>query len=303
MIESYPKIYNLGHPAVREISSVPVYVEEKIDGSQFSFCSRRGELEFRSKGRQFLVGAEDKMFQEAVRRVIRVQSLLKDGWIYRGEYLQKPKHNALAYNRVPANHIMIFDIWTGKEWLNTFEKRAEAARLEFETVPLLHSGDWSLEILQDLLQRESVLGGPRIEGVVVKPSDYNLWGRDGHVLMGKFVSEAFREVAKKEWKSANPTGKDFVAALAESYRTERRWEKAVERRRDAGELLQDPKDIGPLIRAIQEDIFEEESDNIKEQLFHWAKDVIKRKSVAGFAEWYKELLLKEQFSEEKQDAV
>ncbi len=34
---SYPKIYGLGHKAITELLSDNVMVEEKIDGSQFSF--------------------------------------------------------------------------------------------------------------------------------------------------------------------------------------------------------------------------------------------------------------------------
>jgi hypothetical protein len=36
-IGSYPKIYNLGHKAVRDIFKEPVTAQEKVDGSQFSF--------------------------------------------------------------------------------------------------------------------------------------------------------------------------------------------------------------------------------------------------------------------------
>jgi ATP-dependent RNA circularization protein (DNA/RNA ligase family) len=44
MILSYPSIYALGHRAIRELFDGPVVVEEKIDGSQFSFgvSARRG---------------------------------------------------------------------------------------------------------------------------------------------------------------------------------------------------------------------------------------------------------------------
>jgi len=37
MINSYPKIYNLGHRAVREIFEEAVIFQEKVDGSQISF--------------------------------------------------------------------------------------------------------------------------------------------------------------------------------------------------------------------------------------------------------------------------
>lgn len=37
MIESYPKIYNMGHAAIAELLLGEVTVEEKVDGSQISF--------------------------------------------------------------------------------------------------------------------------------------------------------------------------------------------------------------------------------------------------------------------------
>ena len=46
---SYPKVYALGHPATKDIFSGEVLVEEKIDGSQFSFGVIDGVLRTRSK--------------------------------------------------------------------------------------------------------------------------------------------------------------------------------------------------------------------------------------------------------------
>ena len=34
---SYPSIFNLGHKAIQNLLTVDVNVEEKVDGSQFSF--------------------------------------------------------------------------------------------------------------------------------------------------------------------------------------------------------------------------------------------------------------------------
>ena len=36
-ISSYPKIYSLGHAAILDLLDGRVIVEEKVDGSQFSF--------------------------------------------------------------------------------------------------------------------------------------------------------------------------------------------------------------------------------------------------------------------------
>lgn len=297
VIEAYPKIYNLGHRAIRDLSKVPVILEEKVDGSQFSFTKVDGELQFRSKGRAFVEGAEDKMFNLGVQAVRERFDMLQEGWVYRGEYLNKPKHNTLEYKVIPAGYVAIFDIqYPDGEFLTPFDKKVEAQRLDFSHVPYIVGGVVEDEkVLLEFLERESFLGGPTVEGVVLKPIDYDLYGIDGRVLMGKFVSEKFKEQNGKQWKQSNPTGRDILALLGETYRHENRWKKAVQHLRDEGRLEGSPKDIGPLIAEAKRDLLSEEVDEIKERLFKWASPHILRKSTAGLAEWYKEELLKEQF--------
>ncbi len=52
-----------------------------------------------------------------------------------------------------------------------------------------------------------------------------------------------------------------------------------------------PKDIGILIPEIVRDLDEEEGDYIKEKLYNCYMKDIRRASIAGVAEWYKEKLL------------
>ena len=87
MIASYPSIYNLGHKAVLDIFSSPVTVQEKVDGSQFSFgvfeVNGESVLRCRSKGAEVNVFAPDKMFSKAVESVKAREHLLVPGWTYR----------------------------------------------------------------------------------------------------------------------------------------------------------------------------------------------------------------------------
>ena len=134
---SYPSIFNLGHRAVSELLTQSVLVEEKIDGSQFSFGRFGGELRCRSKGAVLNNVAPEKMFARAVE--VASQLDLHDGWTYRAEYLQKPKHNTLVYERTPANNLIIFDINDGHEFYMSYDdKAAEARRLGLEIVPRLY---------------------------------------------------------------------------------------------------------------------------------------------------------------------
>lgn len=294
-ISSYSKVYAIGHKAIEGLLDGEVLVEEKVDGSQFSMCRLEdGTLLCRSRGTMQSVETPDQMFEKAI--AVAKSLNLHPGWVYRGEYLRAPKHNTLAYARIPRNHIIIFDIETAPAtFLSYPEKAKEAERIGLEVVPLMFEGRVeSLEMLLGFLDRESVLGGTAIEGVVVKR--YDLFTPDGKVAMGKYVSERFKEKHEKDWKKRNPSKRDLIEMLVETYRTEARWEKAVQHLRDRGELEGSPRDIGALIREIAVDVQEECAEEIKEILFRHFWPQVRRGIVKGAAEWYKEKLAEAVFA-------
>lgn len=296
MIHSYSNVYQIGHKAIQNLFDGDVIIEEKVDGSQFSFGVIDGELQVRSHGKQMLVDAPEKMFNKIVEHVKTIKDNLHPGWTYRGEYLEKPKHNVLCYLRTPKNYFIGFDIMSEnqEEYFSYDEKLTEYSRIGFEVVPLIFSGKvTSVEMFTDFLERDSVLGGTKIEGVVVK--NYSQFSLDKKVCMGKYVSERFKEVAQKDWKERNPVGKDIVLLLGERFHTEARWQKAVIHLREAGILDGSPKDIGNLIKAAKDDIQKECQEEIKDTLYKWAIDNILRRSVAGLPEWYKDQLLNQSF--------
>lgn len=305
---AYPKAYNLGHRALKDLFVGPVLVEEKVDGSQFSFGTYINGggvtiLRCRSKGTQLNLVAPEKMFTRAIETVQKLQPNLKIGWTYRAEYLAKPKHNTYVYDRIPKDHLIIFDVNRGEEdYLSYEEKQKEAGRLGLETVPAIYQGTVDdITMFRELLETTSILGGQKVEGLVIK--NYAQFGPDGKVVMGKFVSEEFREAHTKDWKESNPGGKDIIVRLREVYRTTACWQKSVQHLQEEGKLEQSPRDIGLLIKAVQTDIEEECSDEIKDALFKWAWGDIRRGVVRGLPEWYKEELLKAQFESEDERAM
>lgn len=292
---SYPSIFAVGHRAAAELFEGPVTIEEKVDGSQFSFGVFDGQIKCRSKGQQLIVDAPEQLFTRAVESVKKRAHLLRDGWTYRAEYLQKPKHNTLGYSRIPEDHLIIFDVCPAEETYLPWEQKAEEAfRIGLEVVPLLYAGEIaSADELARFLDRESVLGGAKIEGFVVK--NYAKFGPDKKVLLGKFVSEAFKEAHGVQWKVSNPNSKDVVQAIIESYKTDARWQKAVGHLRDAGTLQQSPRDIAALIKEVQADVFRECENEIRDALMKWARPQITRGIVAGLPEWYKGKLMADAF--------
>lgn len=292
-LHSYPKVYTVGHRAVAELFIGDVLVEEKVDGSQFSFSRVNGEILLRSRGTKVYPETAG-MFSLAVTAVEELKDLLHEGWVYRAEYLMKPKHNVLAYERVPKLNLMLFDINTGEEcYLSRSEKEIEAARIGMEITPVMYFGPVSKsEDIYAFLEQRSVLGG-NVEGVVIK--NYARFGMDKKVLMGKFVSEDFKETHSKEWKASNPTISDVVERIIATLRSEVRWEKSVQRLRDAGKLEHSPRDIGFLIKEVQSDIKAEEIEFISQKLTEFALPRVLRASTCGLPEWYKRTLLERAF--------
>jgi len=325
-IYSYPTVYAIGHSAIRDLFSGPVVVEEKIDGSQFSmmrvpvvatgfmytrdepviatgFMYTRDEvvdyeLVCRSKGKDLVIDAPETMFEPAV--AVAKGLDLHPGWIYRCEFLAKPKHNTLPYSRTPAKGLIIYDIGTELEtYMEPVDRAKEAARLGLETVPVMFVGTvHSLAELEGFLDRASILGGTKVEGVVVK--NYALFTPEKKVAMGKYVSEAFKETHDVDWRKRNPTGADVVQRLIDRYRTDTRWEKAIQHLRDAGTLESSPRDIGALIKEVPADVRKECEEEIKVALFAHVWPAIQRGITRGLPEWYKQRLAESAFGEETQ---
>lgn len=290
---AYTSPLNLGHRATADLFDGPVLIEEKIDGSQFSFGVFNGDVKCRSSGQQIDLD-NPGMFAMGVASVKARAGLLHDGWTYRGEFLSKPKHNSLGYERHPNSHIILFDVNTAQEAYLTYdEKAAEASRVNLEVVPRFFEGELpkgpeTIAKIEAFLANASILGDVPIEGVVIK--NYAKFNPDGKALVGKLVSASFRELHAKEWKTANPCQGDIVVQIVKQHKTEARWQKAVQHLTEAGKIDGSLKDIGTIIKEIPADLRKDYEVEIKEFLFAWAWPQISRMVVAGAAEWYKQKL-------------
>ncbi len=292
IIHAFPKIFSIGQDYIADIFADEVEVTEKVDGSQWIWGRAGGELHMRSKGKMQHPGAVDKMFTEAADYVMGLD--LPDDIVFYGEFLRKPKHNTLAYERTPKNHIALFGASTvgGTFVAEHAELAALAESIGLEAVPLLYSGRVaSVEHLHKLLEVESYLGGTTVEGVVVKNFNrpFLLGGQLIPLMCGKYVSEAFKEKHVKDWNREN-TSRGKWDVFRDQYRSEARWEKAVQHLRDDGLLENAPRDIGPLIKEIQRDITEEEIDTIKAFLWSEFGGDLLRRAIHGAPEWYKQRL-------------
>lgn len=114
MLKSFPKIFAVGDRHIQKLFDGTVEITEKVDGSQFVFGKIDGELMCRSKGANIVMDAPEKMFSEAVEYVKSIEEKISDGHVYYAEYLKKPRHNTLAYDRIPQNYLVLFG-WSIKD--------------------------------------------------------------------------------------------------------------------------------------------------------------------------------------------
>lgn len=302
------KTWAIGSRYTIDLFAGEVEITEKVDGSQFGFGLHCGNVVCRSKGAVNIQACPPSMFNNAIAHVLSMSHMMKPGYFYFGETLNKPKHNALKYNRVPKNHIALFAVMDEQGTFLLYDEICEhAALLNVDVVPLLYRGVWGVEPSEILkyVDQESFLGGPKIEGVVVKNYTQSLDISDRHypILCGKYVSEAFKEVAQT--KSKSRLSENNVGSLFESYHTEARWHKAIQHLREQDRLKNSPSDIGFIIREIHRDVLEEEEENIKDQLWNMHKKRFLGHVVSGFPEFYKKQLVEDLDSteNEKQEAA
>lgn len=299
-MSGYPSIYNLGHPAVASILEYSVAVEEKVDGSQMSFwVDETGDLQLRSKKAVINPFSPPDLFKGATATLLLLhqQSKIPPGPVFRGESVQSPKHNSLAYERVPHGNLVLFDV---EEQPHQFQppwmKRVQADFLGLEVVPSYFSGIVeSRGQLEALLEARPFLGGPMIEGVVIKA--YGVYGPDKKTLMAKWVRPEFVELHATEWKKSNPSKADLLEDLGKRFATPARWEKAVLHLREQGYIEDSPRDIGRLISEVRDDVAKEEVDRIKDALWSRFQREILGGATRGLPEWYKARLVDQQFKE------
>ena len=83
--------------------------------------------------------------------------------------------------------------------------------------------------------------------------------------------------------------------MIERYRTPARWQKSVQHLRENGTLDGSPRDIGPLMKEVGQDVLRECEDEIKDYLFDHYWKQIQRGITAGLPEWWKQELAQSSF--------
>lgn len=301
-LSRYPKVWGADNAnTVPLFDGRPIQIQEKIDGSQFTFAvDVEGVLRLRSKGREIYLPVEDKLFRKASEWCDANRDRLVPGLLYRGEAMCSPKHNTLEYQSSPDCGFVLYDVMEpGDIRMDADQAEALAEGLGVPWAPIFFAGtpagDAPKErkaFAEGFVTRDSVLGG-RIEGVVVKPVVPVYDDRTGRLLTAKIVAPDFKEANNLDWKRRHPPGKEVREEIGQSFATGARFQKAVQYLRESGALEGSPRDIGPLLRRLNEDFDEECVGLAKDALWKWAGKLIKKKATAGFPEWYKARLAEE----------
>ena len=297
----YPKVLQLGSYQTERALIGNVVVQEKIDGSQFRFwININGEVEYGSHHRQIHVGENYGMFKEAIEYLESIKEKIvfffPQMTYFFCEYLQKPKQNCLKYTNVPTNNLILFDMFFDGKWFSYQSLQNNAMTLNIDVIPQFHTGEATIDLLRGFFDRESFLGGEKIEGVVVKNYHEDIMiGGQLRPLFVKLVRSEFRERNSGEHAGHKQTLEEWMGG----FKTEARWQKAVQAMKEAGKLETSPRDIGPLFVHVHKDISEEEKENISHHLYRHFIGEILRRSTAGLADWYKELLVKNIFGEQE----
>lgn len=297
-LPQYTKLFAVGTRNVKSIFDEEVEITEKIDGSMFRFGKINGELLIGSKSCLLDQEKPENLFTEAVAYVKSIQDELINNVVYYGECLKRPKHNTLVYDFIPRNHIALFGMYYQEQgsFEEDYDLMAECARqIDVDVVPIIYKGKvTNEEQLKSILERTSYLGGCHIEGVVIKNYSKQCVLTPDVIFpfMGaKFVSENFKEVHRSRCNSEEKPNSKWES-FCEQYRTPARWDKAVIHLKEKGLLDESPKDIGAIMKEIQEDIASEEKENIKDFLWELHKKSLLSNAVKGVPQWYKDKVMK-----------
>lgn len=295
----YPKIRTFGYKGTEKLKDLPVFISEKLDGSNVSIhCITVGypcgtvRKELRLASRTRWIDIESKQFTFFLLWVKEHEQQLLNGLepgeVLWGEFCNN--HNILKYERKSPFVMFDFSYTTplGERIFQSFESSNVWSAYKvrrgwdfFDIVPCVSRPNLIgvANLLEEWNKNKSMLGGP-IEGIVIK--NYEHRDDDGQPLFVKIVNESFKEDFKKTYA----VGDSLEETLCQAVFSEARFRKGVQRLKENEEYAGTVKDIPKILSIIQKDIEEESMDTIKEFLLkkYWtpAKKLLNYKIVQRY---------------------
>jgi len=289
----YPKVHNIGSKGFERIFDLPVEISEKLDGSNVSIhrTSEGLKLASRSKWLSHQSPGDAGMFSKFVNWVRCSEfdlSCLPDGSALWGEFCNN--HNVLKYEKTcpfvlfdisvtdefgnrqflpRQNWNRFFSYWFGSDDFMYEHLNPVKTLLAPNYAPPTILGKDVKDTLDELLKVPSMLGG-KIEGIAIK--NYTELTSHGELLFCKYVAPEFKEQHRVSTKGL--PGEPIEKQIADNYYNDARLVKGILKLKELGKWAGTVKDIGPLIGVINQDIFTECEQDIKEDLFgHFWKQI------------------------------
>lgn len=269
MTRTMPKTRRLGAGRTNQLmrSGRTCTVEEKVDGSLVCWTwNELTGLEVWGSRHQIDVADPSDTYKGVVRFIegLAAKGLLRPSWTYWAEVIDSPRPRTLGYDRPARNGLVLWDVQRQSgDYLGEFEKEIVAKSLDVDCAPVLHRGPLTLHLLATLVETsEPLLGGDRVEGVVIKDAD----DISAERLVAKYVADEFLESHLGEEFKLPDDRRALVSSLVGAVVTVPRMEKMRMAMADDGVLSNTPRDIGELCRRVREDIRAEELPEMHRQL-------------------------------------
>lgn len=252
-LKKFPKVRPIGHPDTEAVTSPGnVYVLEKMDGANFRFGKRDGEILFGSRNNVYKNPKDiPNAFQHAVKFVQeRVSPAdLSEGMTYFGEAMHS---HTLEYNWQSVPSVLGYAIYDGDE--DAFKPFPTVSRiygnLSIPTVPMVEVTRGP-DLNKDYKVPESEYRDGVAEGVV-------FWHKNAE--RAKLRSEEFKE--KHDGPTASPVDFEAHGKLVKKYCTNTRIDKRINDLLDEGHTLGRPLMGEGLPINVARDVFEEHADEI-----------------------------------------
>lgn len=305
-MKKFPKVLGLGQPLLSEIFDDPIDLTSKIDGSQCRIHLTESNVQCGSKNVDM---ADMKMFDLAYQQADRIWKE-KVWWTFGDditlftEFLNKPKHNVLKYDRVPRNNLYLFGALNDGKHLKTEELIELANELQIEPPHIIVS-QVKIDNPDDLnkyLETESVLGGTKVEGIVIRNS-YKFYPPllvstmvfADYPLVGKLVRDDFKERLNKEW-SGKKQREAPLSKVTTEFLTEARFHKVIQHLADEGKITYEMHNLKSIIPEFYRDLVDEEHDEIVKVAMEEFWRQLKRKCDNVAVQEWKKFLIKKQFN-------
>ena len=302
-LSSYGKVRPFNDPDLEGLLEEPCYIQEKIDGSQFSFTvTPENNLITRSRGAILNLQQPQKLFLPAICTVkaLYEANRLPTGLIFRGEAVSTPRHNKLDYQVVPPGNIVLYDVYDSQsnkelhnsevaKWAKTFNLLYAPILKTYENPKI----DLSIEILKNLVTSTTSCINPSVsvEGVVIKRCNSTFMDKTGEIGRAKYVSEDFQELQNTKKSIAENQFTD----LAPIFAPEPRKYKLIQRLKESGEWTGTMKDMAKMVPMLIEDVEQECMEELKNMVYLAVRKKVRQGIQTGLAQWYKEKLMEKAF--------